>query len=787
MKSSDMTTPLNILYLEDSPLDAELVREALVDAGFMANFDLATTKDEYASFLHGSRKYDIILSDFKLIGFNAFEALELATNICPNVPFICISGTIGEETAVELMKRGAIDYVFKDKITKLPVAINRAIQETTEREARRKAEDALRRNEERLREAQAIGRIGNWEYDILHQNIIWSDEMYVLLERAPELGPPSYLKDAQNYSSEQEKKLLGNVLEVIETGKEFSCDIESKLPSGRPAFFHVIVQASTDSENKVTGLFGTIQDITARKLSEIDLLQSEKKYRDLVDNLNEGIWLADQNGITTFVNPKMAEMIGYTMAEIIGKPQSRFIANEEQIIVSEETEETEETEEQESSVRKQCTLEFIKKDGSKMPALIVRSPIIDESGNLSGFLSGIIDISEQAKLEKEKNRIQDQLFQFQKMDAIGRLAGGVAHDFNNILTVIIGLADLERLAPQNERSLLFVTQILEAANRARDVTMQLLAFSRKQVLQPRMLDVNAHLEGLQSFLGRLVTENIQVNTIYEPAIGFVKVDPTQLTQIIMNLMLNARDAMPDGGTLTLATETTTLDPQNFPSPGDAIQGQFIQISISDTGCGMSKNTLDHLFEPFFTTKEVNKGTGLGLSMIYGIVQQSGGHVSVQSEVGQGTTFRIYFPCVEGAIDPVLSPPSDAKGHGQETILIVEDDPGIRKMMRIALEAEKYQVFQAESLSNALLVARSQTIDLLVTDVILPEMNGPQVAEEIQKLHPELKVLYMSGYTQDVIGDHGILDPNINFLQKPFNLRALLTKIRGILDQPALST
>ena len=387
----------------------------------------------------------------------------------------------------------------------------------------------------------------------------------------------------------------------------------------------------------------------------------------------------------------------------------------------------------------------------------------------------------------EHKRLEKQFLQSQKMEAIGQLTGGIAHDFNNMLTVIIGYSELmlQRLKADDPlRS--EVEQVKEAGVRASLLTRQLLAFSRKQVLQPRVLDLNAVLTNMDRMLQRLIDENIDLVTMPSPGLGRVHADPGQIEQIIMNLAVNARDAMPQGGKLTIETANVELDDAYAREHVSVKPGPYVMLAVSDTGCGMDAETQARIFEPFFTTKEPGKGTGLGLSTVYGIVKQSGGDIWVYSEPGRGTTFKIYLPWVEGAVEtvePGVAPARDARGS--ETILLVEDDMGIRRLVRQVLAERGYWVLEAIHGTHAIQISEQHTvpIHLLVTDVVMPGMSGRELAEHLKPSRPNMKVLFMSGYTDKAIVHHGELDPGTAFLQKPFTPDALARKVREVLDSP----
>jgi CheY-like chemotaxis protein len=378
-----------------------------------------------------------------------------------------------------------------------------------------------------------------------------------------------------------------------------------------------------------------------------------------------------------------------------------------------------------------------------------------------------------------------QLRQSQKMEAIGHLAGGVAHDFNNLLTVINGCCDLLRGTESlPEDGALLIDEIHNAGERATNLTRQLLAFSRKTMLQSRILSLNSLVADFRKLLGRLIGEDILIETVLHSTPATVHVDPGQLEQILMNLVVNARDAMPHGGTITIGTRDVFLDEEYVQQHAEVNVGRYVVLSVGDTGSGMDKETLARIFEPFFTTKPVGKGTGLGLAMVYGIVKASGGHATVESEPGRGTTFHLYFPAVdepEGAssIQSLLT-----KTMGRETVLLVEDEAGVRRLARQALEARGYYVLEAADGEAALAVSRQHTgtIDLLLSDVVMPRMSGRELSQQLAATHPNTRVIFTSGYTDDAIVRHGLQQAESDFLQKPFTVQALLRKVREVLDR-----
>ncbi|MBT7068533.1 MAG: response regulator, partial [Verrucomicrobia bacterium] len=385
-----------------------------------------------------------------------------------------------------------------------------------------------------------------------------------------------------------------------------------------------------------------------------------------------------------------------------------------------------------------------------------------------------------------RKQVEEQLLQAQKLESVGRLAGGVAHDFNNLLTTILGYS--ESIATEDgldEATMEGVQEIRKSADRATALTQQLLAFSRKQIMQPKHVNLNELIESSEKMLTRLIQSNITFNTELSSALGLIMADPGQVEQVVMNLAINASDAMPGGGTLTIKTQNVCLDASDQREHPEIAPGAYVEIELSDTGHGMDEKTKSEIFEPFFTTKDVGRGTGLGLATVYGIVKQSDGHILVESEPKRGTTFRIYFPALEqGSVQEETSPTRQKAAGGNETILFVEDEESLRKMSKKMLESQGYTVIEATNGSEALAImeqADRARPDCLVTDLSMPEMGGSELSKRLLQTFPSLKVLYISGYTEDSISHGGVLDEGIAFLQKPFTLHKLLTTIRAVLD------
>jgi two-component system cell cycle sensor histidine kinase/response regulator CckA len=514
---------------------------------------------------------------------------------------------------------------------------------------------------------------------------------------------------------------------------------------------------------------GTLEDITERKIMEDLLCQAQQQYRDIVENAVVGMFQSTPGGRYLSVNPAMANMMGY------GSPQELVatITNiGTQVYVDPARRDELKTLAMSQGEVRDFECQVYRKNGSKM-WISANVRAISKEGVVVRYEGMNEDITQRKQLE-------GQLLQAQRMEAVGQLAGGVAHDFNNALGVITGYSDLLQMnLPAGDLSHRYAVEIANAGRRAAALTRQLLAFSRKQVIQPVVLDLNATTGELEKMLGRLIGENIEVTFKRGAGLGWVKMDPGQVEQILMNLAINARDAMPQGGRLCIETANVELDETYARQNPYVRPGSYVMLSVSDTGCGMDNETQLHVFEPFFTTKEPDKGTGLGLSTVYGIAKQNAGYIMVCSELGKGTTFRLYVPRLGGDAALPLPPKAlEVIPAGTETILVVEDEESLRSLARTCLESNGYSVLDAPDTAAALALARNHPgrIHLLLTDVVMPGIGGRELAKRLVVLQPEIKVVFMSGYTSDLVDEQGILDRDTVLLEKPFTLNALLTKV-----------
>ena len=502
------------------------------------------------------------------------------------------------------------------------------------------------------------------------------------------------------------------------------------------------------------------------------LRDSEARYRALVEGSIQGLSIHRGFAIE-FANASLAAMFGYAgPPELIGRDLRVLVAPDEIPRVEGYAAACQEG----GPAPPRYEFQGVRRDGTLIWVETLMSVTSWRHG--TALLATFVDVT-------ERKRLEDHLRQSQKMEAIGRLAGGVAHDFNNLLTVISGRAQIELLRPElSGPSRRNIDLIAEAASRASTLTKQLLAFSRKQVLQPRVLDVDIVVARMEPLLRRLIGEDIDLVTATEPGLGRVRADPGQLEQVVLNLAVNARDAMPRGGRLTVETANAELDEAYARQQADVHPGPYVILAVSDTGVGMDAETRAHLFEPFFTTKGVGEGTGLGLATVYGIVKQSGGHITAYSEVGRGTTIKIYLPRVDAASEVRGAEPEPVVlRRGSETVLLVEDDEAVRELTREVLEMQGYTVLAVADAGEAprVLEGASRPIHLLVTDVVMPRLSGRELTERLRSLRPGLKVLYISGYAGTAVVHHGVLDPGTPFLQKPFTPDALLRSVRKVLD------
>lgn len=643
-----------------------------------------------------------------------------------------------------------------------------------------------------LESQQRYERMANTIPVMLYDSIIASDtSRFLYVAPGPcreilELDPDALLKDMSliwdivhpdDLARFYQEDVVAN-----KAGKEFLSEVRIITPSGHLKWLLVNSKPNPSEPGEPVVWSGYLQDITARKQAEETLRESRSLLHTILENVPIRVFWKDIDSNYLGCNTAFARSAGCSQPEdLLGKSDfqmcwkdqaEEFRYDDKRVIDSE--------------IPKIGTeKELITPDGQTTWVRTSKVPLYDKGKKIIGMLGIDEDISDQKKEEKEKAKLEAQLHQSQKIESVGKLAGGVAHDYNNMLSIIIGYAELAQMKLDSADAIQEnLKQILSAANRSRDITRQLLAFARKQTIDPKILDLNASIESTLKLLRNLLGENIDLSWKPQTGLWPVKMDTSQLDQILANLCINARDAIVDVGKLTVATGKIHFDQAQCDSQPGLAPGDYVMLTISDDGCGMTPEILDHIFEPFFTTKQVGEGTGLGLAMVYGVVKQNNGYIDVSSEPGEGTSIKIYLPRHVGQVaeEPETEPGGVPQGHG-EIVLLVEDEVGILNLAATRLKAWNYHVMTASTPSEALAIAEShpEKIDLLVTDVVMPMMNGRELADRLQLMYPQLRCLYMSGYAENAIAHHGVLDKGIHFIPKPFSGQELGVKVRKVLD------
>ncbi len=762
-----MTEPLKVLIVEDSEDDALLAVRELQRLGRDVTFERVETPEGLSGALE-RQEWDAVIADYSLPHFNGLDALALVQAKGRDVPFVLVSGSVGEDLAVKAMKRGAHDYIMKDRLARLAPAVERELRDADVRRQRRKAEEALRESEERYRklfeESNDAIFIHTLEGRILDVN-----------RRACQMAGLSAdeLKTMQIQQLQTEEPVPTDS-DFRDTSQSGSMRFESQIKRADGRLIDVDVSARLVDPEKgdVQAVF---RDISERKRAAQELARERQFSNAVIQTAGALIVVLDTEGRIVQFNRTCEEASGFSADEVKGRSMWEvLIPPEEREAVREVFQDL--TDETQLSTHEN---NWLTKDGGKRLITWTNSRLLDESGQVRWVISTGIDVTDQRQLEEQLQRAA-------KLEAVGQLAGGVAHDFNNLLTAILGYVDLDLTeVPEDTTLHEDLKRVRSAAKRASDLTRQLLAFSRQQAARPEVLDLNVAVENVSKMLGHLIEEHVELQLDLSEKPLTVRADPAQMEQVLMNLAVNARDAMPEGGLLTIETAVAELDESYVRTHAGARVGPHAMLAVTDTGIGMPPEIQERIFEPFFTTKEVGQGTGLGLSTVYGIVQQHGGSIQCYSEPNIGTTFKVYLP-LAGAAAAVAAEESvfETEMLGEETILLAEDEASVRDLAARVLQDAGCTVLCAADGAEAMSLFREHAgrIDLILTDVVMPKVNGPAMAREARSVCPGVKLLFMSGYAGNPVERVGQNMAGVPILRKPFTARELTEKVRHALDK-----
>ncbi len=887
--------PIRVLVVEGPSADAAAVARELRAAGYRPAVHPVSTESDFLAALNPPP--DLVVCDFDRPSFGLDRVLAVLDEQDAAVPVVVAAAAADPEAAVDAVKRGATDFVLKDRLARLGPAVKHALEHRHRRTLDVWARQTVTASEARLHLALDAARTGVWEWDVRTNAVFWSAACHAIM------GVESFGGTFDDFRALLHPDDAGPTVAAIRAAlageTTFAAEFRVVAPAGAVRWLASFGRATYDGAGRPVQMVGTLQDITDRKRTEDALNDSEARFQTVWEAAFDAMRLLDEDGVIVAVNAAFCRLFGMPREALVGRPFTATYAGDRDWA---EPQRRYRERFRDRAIVPREERRMVLRDGRTVD-LEVTSTYIELPGHATHLLGVIRDVTERKRAEAalraseerframvestpecvkvvaadgtllqmnpaglamlgataeqavgrcvydlvvphqrdayrkfnqqvcggkggaldfemvgpngvrrhmetravplptaagavaqlavtrdvtDRRNLEAQLRQAQKMEAVGQLAGGVAHDFNNLLTVIIGYSSLllESGAIDYSSSEL-IEEIKRAGERSAGLTRQLLAFSRQQVLAPKILNLNTVVADTEKMLRRLIGEDVRLSTSLAPNLDFVWADAGQVEQVLLNLVVNARDAMPTGGKLTIETANVELDEHYTRDHADAKPGPHVLLAVSDTGCGMRPEVKARVFDPFFTTKGPGKGTGLGLSTVYGIVKQSGGLVGVYSEVGIGTTFKIYLPRTGEPVEAakarsgVRMPP-----RGSETVLLVEDEDGVRGLTRHVLTNCGYAILEASDGEEALRVAAQHggPIDILVTDVVMPGLGGREVSERLLATQPGLRVLFLSGYTDDAVVRHGVLHERVNFLQKPFSPMVLAHKVREVLDE-----
>jgi len=760
---------LRILILEDVPMDAELVEYELERARIPFASRRVDSRDEFLRELEEFQP-DLILSDYTLPRFDGMTALSLARERAPTIPFLIVTGSVNEETAVGCMKAGATDYLLKSNLARIGPAIQAALERGRAQAQKIQAEAALASSERRFRSlvqnSSDLVTILAPDGTILYA----SDSAERIVGYSPGQLVGSSLLSYLDRDSAQKVEVL---LQDGQTNGAGPIEFSLRRADGSPVWLEA-VGTNLLNDTTIRGIVLNARDVSERKRSDRALRESEERYRDLFDHASDLVCMSAPDGSLLYVNRAWVDGTGYGEEEIARMQLMDVVHAESRAFYGEVLQRV-----LQGDRADHFELVFVPKAGA--PITVEGSLSCTFKDGQPSVVRGIYrDVT-------ERKRVEEHLRRAERMQAAGKLAGGVAHEVNNMMTGVIGFSEfLLRSLEEGDARRADVEEIIKAGTRAADVTRQLLAFTRQQFLQPQVLDINTVVSNMEKLLRRSLGEAHSLELRLSSEVAPLRADRGQLEQVLINLVINARDALSGHGRVTIETGTAVWDAE-YTQRHEGVDiplGRYVLLAVSDTGCGMEPDVQARIFEPFYTTKPVGQGTGLGLSTVYGIVKQSGGYVWVYSEVGLGSVFKVYLPAAEAGVAVATPEPPQTPVQGSETILVVEDEDMVRNLACRGLEEHGYTVVEAQNGTQALEYIKRHpgSVHLVVSDVVMPEMGGRELARLLVKLEPNLLVLYMSGYTGDDVLHRGLLEPGAPFQQKPFTPLGLAAKVRSMLDQ-----